>query len=186
MGPASKMNTLYQVSRSRRFVDLVIQPKLAMAGVAMVAYGASRAWPHLHELHDFLRNGWVAWVAAAPIALITVPFLLLYGSICARAVASCWIDAGSNDAEITEGTVTLAASYPPRVTVGPAAMVGTLNKLSVAGRLFTSVPRRVLKQINVEDRLRVTYTPRVNYVVAIARLESLDAVASAREANDSH
>jgi hypothetical protein len=162
---------LYQVSRWRRFVDLLIQPWLAMAGVGMVAYTAAKLLPHLDELVDLLRKGWVAWVAAAPVALIAGPFLLAYTGICARAVAHCWIDALSQDTVTLDGTVTLASSDRFAFISGRTPMTGTVNRLSVDGRMFTSLPERVLRRIGVDDRVRVTHTRYVNYVVAIARLE---------------
>jgi hypothetical protein len=164
-------STLYQVSRTRRFLELVIQPWLAMGGVAMVAYTAAKAWPHVGELRDLLRHGWVAWVAAAPVALVLVPFLLKYASICARAVARCWLDAISNDTVAEEGTVTLATTDRFAFVSGRTPLIGAINRMSVGGRMFTTVPENVLKQIRVDDRVRVTYTPRVQYVVALDRIE---------------
>jgi hypothetical protein len=58
--------TLYRVSQGHRSLDLLVQPWLAVAGVAMVVYGIVKALPLLKQAREFLAHGWVAWVAAAP------------------------------------------------------------------------------------------------------------------------
>jgi len=137
----------------------------------MVAYGAAKAWPSLNDLPSLLSKGWLAWLAAAPVALLVVPFLLVYAAICASSVGCCWRDAVARDVVTSDGIATLVASDRYAYTSGRSVICGTANRLSVGGRMFTSVPERVLRQISVDDRVRVTYTPRVQYVVAIALIE---------------
>jgi hypothetical protein len=55
MDPAAA-ETMYRVSQGQRALDLLGQPCLAVAGVAMVVYTIAHGWP--------------AWLAAAPVVLV--------------------------------------------------------------------------------------------------------------------
>ncbi len=169
MDPAAAQ-TLYRVSQERRFLELLIQPWLAIAGAAIVVYTIVKFLPLLRQAREFLAHGWVAWLAAAPVALILVPFLLLYGGWCARSVFACWRDAVSGSTATTEGTVGLAASDRYGFMSGRSYVSGTATRLSVDGHMFNSLPEGIVRQIQVGDRVRVVHTPHVNYVVQIVRL----------------
>ncbi|HXJ22902.1 MAG TPA: hypothetical protein VMT03_21975 [Polyangia bacterium] len=161
--------TLYRVSQGHRCLDLLVQPWLAIAGAAMVIYGVVKLLPLLKQAREFLARGWVAWVAAAPVALIVVPFLLLFGVWSVRAVFETWADAASTATLTVEGPVTLARSDPYGFTSGRAHFSGTATRLNVDGRTFTGLPVEVIKRIRVGDRVRVTHTPRVDYVTELVR-----------------
>lgn len=161
---------LYVVSRQRRFFALVLHPMLPYATVAGVAYGVSKLVPHFGELIEFLHGGWSTWIAALP-GVIIVPFLLFYASLFARVVVECWIDAISTRTMTTEGTVLLSSSTPYTYVSGRSVVSGTANQLSVGGRMFNSVPERVLKLIRPGDHLRVVHTRYLNYAITVARLE---------------
>jgi hypothetical protein len=170
MDPAAP-HTLYRVSRARRSLDLLVQTGFALAGTAMVLYTGVKVLPLLKEAPAFLARGWVAWLGAAPAALILVPFLLFFLSWCLRAIFSSWADAASTATVTLEGSVTLAASDRYATMSGRAFVSGTATRLSVDGHMFTSLPERTIKRIRVGDRVRILHTPRVNYVTEVVRLE---------------
>jgi len=163
--------TLYRVSQGHRSLALLVQPWLAIAGVAMVIYAVVKVLPLLKQARQFLARGWAAWVAAAPVALILVPFLLLFGWWCARSVFASWADAASTTTLGVEGTVTLARSEPYGFISGRAYFSGTATRLGVDGRIFMGLPEEVIKRIQVGDRVRVTHTPRVDYVTELVRTQ---------------
>jgi hypothetical protein len=170
MGPAAA-ETLHRVSQGQRALDLLVQPWLAIAGVALVVYGIIKLAPLLKQARAFLAHGWSAWLAAAPVALVLVPFLLFYAVWCGRSVFTSWADAASGATLTVEGPVTVASSQPYGFTSGRSYISGTATRLGAGGRTFSSLPERVIKQVRVGDRVRVTFTPRVEYVTELVRLE---------------
>ncbi len=161
--------TIYEVSRPRRAIELLRRPWLAILWVAIMATWLPHLIPLVPEGIDFLRQGGVAWIAAAPVVIV-FPFLAIYTALCLRAVALAWIDALSGATATLEGAVGYASSTPFQFMVGQTFISATANHLSIDRRLFESLPTAVMRTLQVGDRLRVTYAPRTNYVVSIARL----------------
>jgi hypothetical protein len=166
MDPAAP-RLLFRAARWRRRLELAVGPWLALAGVAMVLYIAIKALPLLGQLPGFLSLGWVAWFAAALVALTLVPFLALYLRWCVRIVLGSWRDALSDGTVTMEGSVTLATCQRYSYKGGSRLVA----ELGVDGHKFTGFPPRVIKRVRVGDRVRVVHTPRVEYVVEIVRLE---------------
>jgi hypothetical protein len=163
------VTNLYTVSRARRIADLMLGPSLAILGAAFPLYLFARLIPLIPEGIALLRRGYEAWLAAAPLVLILFPFLIIYMTICLRTVIRSWRDAWSTATQTVTGRVTHVSSTPYAFMSGRTFVRGTINHLRIDGRLFVTVPKRVLLRLNVNDVVQVTYTPRVHYVVAIER-----------------
>ena len=155
-------------------MELLLQPWLALLGAAMVIGGAVVAMGHFDEAITFLAHGWQAWLSAAPLLLVLVPFHLVYGFMCLRAVAVCWLDALGKDEGVAEGVVTHTAATPFSFSAGRTVLSGTATQLTLHTETgdvtFQGVELHVLERLKVGDRARIRYTPRVRRIFGVALL----------------